>query len=57
MGIRDAEKIHEMLQIPETEQVVAVIAVGYRDIDPEKPKRKTPEEHSDFFWRADAFSR
>lgn len=43
MGIRDAEKIHEMLQIPETEQVVAVIAVGYRDIDPEKPKRKTPE--------------
>ncbi len=44
MGIRDAEKIHEMLQIPETEQVVAVIAVGYRDIDPEKPKRKTPED-------------
>ena len=43
MGIRNAEKIHEMLQIPETEQVVAVIAVGYRDIDPEKPKRKTPE--------------
>ena len=44
MGIRNAEKIHEMLQIPETEQVVAVIAVGYRDIDPEKPKRKTPED-------------
>lgn len=47
MGIRDAEKIHEMLQIPETEQVVAVIAVGYRDIDPEKPKRKNSGSHSD----------
>lgn len=44
MGIRDAAKIHEMLRIPETEQVVSVIAVGYRDIDPEKPKRKTPED-------------
>ena len=44
MGIRDAAKIHEMLHIPETEQVVSVIAVGYRDIDPEKPKRKTPDD-------------
>ena len=44
MGIRDAEKIHEMLQIPETEQVVSVIAVGYGDINPEKPKRKMPED-------------
>lgn len=44
MGIRDGEKIREMLQIPENEQVVSVIAVGYRDIDPEKPKRKEVDD-------------
>ncbi len=44
MGIRDGEKIREMLHVPETEQIVSVIAVGYRDIDPEKPKRKTVED-------------
>ncbi len=30
MGIRDGEAIREMLNIPETENVVAVIAVGYK---------------------------
>lgn len=44
MGIRDGEKIWEMLQIPENEQVVSVIAVGYRALNPEKPKRKTPDD-------------
>ena len=44
MGIRDGEKIREMLQIPENEQVVSVIAVGYRALNPEKPKRKTPND-------------
>ncbi len=44
MGIRDAEKIRELCKIPETEQIVSVIAVGYRDINPDKPKRKTPED-------------
>lgn len=44
MGIRDGEKIRELLHVPETEQVVSVIAVGYRDINPDKPKRKTPED-------------
>ena len=40
MGIRDGEKLRECLEIPDTEEVVAVIAVGYRDINPEMPKRK-----------------
>ena len=40
MGIRDGEKLREYLEIPDTEEVVAVIAVGYRDINPEMPKRK-----------------
>ena len=44
MGIRDESKVREVLGVPEQETVVAVIAVGYSAIQPEKPKRKTPEE-------------
>ena len=44
MGIRDGAKIAGMLGIPETEQVVSVIAAGYRAVNPEKPKRKAPED-------------
>lgn len=44
MGIRDGEKIQEILNIPDTEQVVAVIAVGYPDVNPEMPKRKYPSD-------------
>lgn len=40
MGIRNAQKIREILQVAENETIVAVIAVGYGDIDPAKPKRK-----------------
>lgn len=42
MGIRDAGKLRELLSIPETETVVAVIAVGKAAQSPEKPKRKEP---------------
>ena len=49
MGIRDGEKIRQMLQIPETEIVVAVIAVGYGAYAPAKPKRKAPEDILKFF--------
>ncbi len=44
MGIRDGEAIRSFLDIPESETVVSVIAVGYRAIDPEKPKRKASED-------------
>ena len=40
MGIRDANKLREMLSIPEAETVVAVIAVGKAAQSPDKPKRK-----------------
>lgn len=49
MGIRDGEKIRSMLDIPETETIVAVIAVGYGSISPDKPKRKQPEDILKFY--------
>ncbi len=44
MGIRDEKKIREVLQIPEAETIVAVIALGYGEQEPEMPKRKKPED-------------
>ena len=51
MGIRDARKIREILSIPDTEDVVSVIAVGYSDADPQMPRRKSLEEVARFFDR------
>lgn len=44
MGIRDGDALREELEIPDSQEVVAVIALGYRDINPEMPKRKETEE-------------
>lgn len=44
MGIRDADKIREFLEIPQEETVVAVIAVGVPGEQPDRPKRKEVEE-------------
>ena len=42
MGIRDGEALRELLNIPDSENVVSVIAVGYRGQEPpERPKRKS----------------
>lgn len=49
MGIRDAKKIKELLEIPEEQAVVSVIAAGYSEADPAMPKRKTVEEIAKFF--------
>ncbi len=49
MGIRDAQRIKEILDIPQTEAVVSVIGVGYSDADPQMPKRKTAEEIAKFY--------
>lgn len=40
MGLRDSESLRKALDIPETEAVMSVIALGVRDIEPEKPPRK-----------------
>lgn len=49
MGLRDADKIRTMLNIPEEETIVSVISVGYAAGESPKPKRKTPEEIIKFF--------
>ena len=49
MGIRDGEKIREVLSIPENETIVAVIALGYGTQNPDKPKRKTADDIVKFY--------
>ena len=49
MGIRDGEKIREVLNIPEQETIVAVIALGYGTQNPDKPKRKTADDIVKFY--------
>ena len=44
MGRRNADKIREMLSIPESETIVAVIAVGKADEEPSRPKRRELED-------------
>lgn len=49
MGIRDEKALRTILGIPETEEVVSVISLGVRDVEPAKPKRKEVEEIAKFF--------
>lgn len=49
MGLRDSGKLREMLSIPENEKVMAVIALGYSDVKPQKPARKSPEDIAKFY--------
>ena len=44
MGIFDADKVGQLLALPEDEVVVALIPIGYPDETPNAPKRKTVEE-------------
>lgn len=49
MGIRDADKIRELLDIPETQTIGAVLALGYADEEPKKPSRKALEDISKYY--------
>ena len=44
MGGRDADALRTLFNIPEEETVMAVIALGYRAVDPERPARKPLDE-------------
>ena len=49
MGLRDADKIRELLSIPEEETIVSVIAVGKSDEEPSRPRRRELDEVLKFF--------
>ena len=44
LGIWDEDGITELLQIPETQELAALIAIGYPDIAPDAPRRKSVED-------------
>ena len=44
IGIRDADKLRALLQIPDDETIGAVIAVGHRVEDAQRPPRKELDE-------------
>ena len=44
MGIFDEDGISELLHIPAEQELAALIAIGWPDIDPDAPKRKSTEE-------------
>lgn len=44
LGIFDEEKIREIIGLPETQNVSALIAMGYPDDNPAAPPRKSVEE-------------
>ena len=49
MGIRDGEAIREFFNLPENEQAVSVIAVGYGTKDAQMPKRKSVSDIAKFY--------
>ena len=49
MGLRTGDKLREILSIPETETVVAVIAIGKAAEEPARPKRKDVEDIVNFY--------
>ncbi len=49
MGMREADKLRELFAIPENETIMAVIALGYRAEEPNRPERKSLEEILKFF--------
>ena len=49
MGMRQADAIRAEFNIPETEAVMAVIALGYRAEEPNRPARRDLDEIAKFF--------
>ena len=49
LGLRDAEAIRALLNIPENEVVVSVISIGYRSQDSARPRRKEIVDIAKFY--------
>lgn len=49
MGMREADKLRELFSIPQSETIMAVIALGYRAEEPTRPRHKELDEIVKFF--------
>lgn len=49
MGMRDSDGLRKLFNIPDTEEVMAVISLGYRASDPNRPARKPIDDIVKFF--------
>ena len=49
MGMRDADKLRELFSIPSDETIMAVISLGYRAEEPNRPERRPLDEIVKFF--------
>ncbi len=49
MGMRDADALRELFDIPSNETIMAVISLGYRASEPNRPERRPLEEIVKFF--------
>ena len=49
MGMRDADGLRQLFNIPESETIMAVISLGYRDAEPTRPDRRPLDEIVKFF--------
>ena len=47
--MRDADKLRELFNIPESETIMAVIALGYRTAEPRQPMHKDLDKMVEFF--------
>lgn len=49
MGGRDSDALRGLFGIPENEEVMAVIALGYRAADPDRPQRRSLDDVARFY--------
>ena len=49
MGMRESDELRKLFAIPDDECIMAVISLGYRASDPNRPDRKSVNEISKFF--------
>ena len=49
LGMRDSDELRKLLAIPDDECIMAVISLGYRASDPNRPDRKATSEIVKFF--------
>lgn len=49
LGLRDADAIRTLLEIPDNEVIVSVIGIGYRSEDSTRPRRKEVEDITRFY--------